>query len=375
MYKSFNGMDSTSGKEGENLVPSGSADIPQNLQDIEVLDSSSNLFITKALSVLATAHFNLPTNVSLKDLHSVAKQNLITSTQESIARELSNCPESKSLPEVEVQIDNAGKVNNLLTQIKSIEKEKHSAASDTTNKLLQQTGEQKSLTCTREGCGRKFRWPTHFKYHQLTHCGSRQYKCTVEGCDMSFYTCQRLAVHMRTHTGERPFVCSQQGCGKSFTTAGNLQNHYRIHTGEKPFACSHEGCLKTFVEYSSLKKHMLVHSGKKPFSCDTCGKTFSQSGSRNVHRKRHHVDEENSSPNSNEEKNGTDDHTENVFLEDSGNETFTFHDLTHVGVALTQDGEIGQIVTITTLPGTEVLTREPLLTAAAKKCIVYSRFI
>ncbi|XP_076350814.1 uncharacterized protein LOC143247132 isoform X3 [Tachypleus tridentatus] len=374
MYKLKPEMDNTSDKE-ENLVPTVSADIPQDFQDVEELENSSNLFITKALSVLATAHFNLPTNVSLKDLHSVAKQNLITSIQESIARELSSCSESKSLPESEVQIDNAGKVNTFLSQIKSMEKENGSTASDATSKLLQQTGGQKSFTCTREGCGRKFRWPTHFKYHKLTHSGSREYKCTVEGCDMSFYTCQRLAVHMRTHTGERPFVCSQQGCGKSFTTAGNLQNHCRIHTGEKPFACSHEGCLKTFVEYSSLKKHMLVHSGKKPFSCDICGKTFSQSGSRNVHKKRHHVDEENSSPTSNEEKNGIDDHTENVFLEDSGNETFTFHDLTHAGVALTQDGEIGQIVTITTLPGTEVLTREHLLTTVGKKCIVYSRFI
>ncbi|XP_029642313.1 zinc finger protein 26 isoform X1 [Octopus sinensis] len=147
---------------------------------------------------------------------------------------------------------------------------------------------QRSLECLYEGCGRKFSWPAHLKYHQLTHTGERQYACTSSGCKKTFYTSQRLAVHMRTHTGEKPFQCQEEGCEKAFTTAGNLKNHIRVHTGERPFVCSHAGCNRSFAEYSSLRKHKLVHTGEKPFVCYECGKTFSQSGSRTVHIKRHH---------------------------------------------------------------------------------------
>ncbi|MBN3298769.1 ZN410 protein, partial [Amia calva] len=147
---------------------------------------------------------------------------------------------------------------------------------------------EKTLKCTFEGCRRTFTWPAHLKYHLKTHKNDRTFRCCAEGCGKSFYVLQRLQVHMRTHNGEKPFVCNEKDCGKKFTTAGNLKNHKRTHTGEKPFVCEAEGCERSFAEYSSLRKHMLVHSGEKPHQCSICGKTFSQSGSRNVHmRKRH----------------------------------------------------------------------------------------
>uniref|UniRef100_A0A1A8ER29 Zinc finger protein 410 n=1 Tax=Nothobranchius korthausae TaxID=1143690 RepID=A0A1A8ER29_9TELE len=96
---------------------------------------------------------------------------------------------------------------------------------------------------------------------------------------------------MRTHNGEKPFICKEKNCGKKFTTAGNLKNHRRIHTGEKPFLCEADGCGRSFAEYSSLRKHVLVHSGEKPHVCGICGKTFSQSGSRNVHMRKRHGEE------------------------------------------------------------------------------------
>ncbi|KAK9409602.1 zinc finger protein [Crotalus adamanteus] len=118
---------------------------------------------------------------------------------------------------------------------------------------------EKKLQCTVEGCDRTFVWPTHFKYHLKTHRNDRSYTCPAKDC-----------------------------CGKQFTTAGNLKNHLRIHTGEKPFLCEAQGCGRSFAEYSSLRKHLVVHSGVKPHQCQICGKTFSQSGSRNVHMKKHH---------------------------------------------------------------------------------------
>ncbi|XP_041950711.1 zinc finger protein 410 isoform X2 [Alosa sapidissima] len=150
---------------------------------------------------------------------------------------------------------------------------------------------EKVLRCPYENCHRTFTWPAHLKYHLKTHRNDRTFRCGAEGCGKSFYVLQRLQVHMRTHNGEKPFTCPERGCGKRFTTAGNLKNHRRTHTGEKPFLCEVDNCGRSFAEYSSLRKHMLVHSGEKPHQCSVCGKTFSQSGSRNVHMRKRHGEE------------------------------------------------------------------------------------
>lgn len=150
------------------------------------------------------------------------------------------------------------------------------------------TPPEKIHRCPYESCHRTFTYPAHLKYHLKTHRNDRTFRCGAEGCGKSFYVLQRLQVHMRIHNGEKPFICSEKNCGKRFTTAGNLKNHRRTHTGEKPFLCDVDSCGRSFAEYSSLRKHMLVHSGEKPHVCSICGKTFSQSGSRNVHMKKRH---------------------------------------------------------------------------------------
>ncbi|XP_051730269.1 zinc finger protein 410 [Ctenopharyngodon idella] len=150
------------------------------------------------------------------------------------------------------------------------------------------TASEKIHRCPYESCHRTFTYPAHLKYHLKTHRNDRTFRCGAEGCGKSFYVLQRLQVHMRIHNGEKPFICNEKNCGKRFTTAGNLKNHRRTHTGEKPFLCDVDSCGRSFAEYSSLRKHMLVHSGEKPHVCSICGKTFSQSGSRNVHMKKRH---------------------------------------------------------------------------------------
>ncbi|KAM4014237.1 zinc finger protein 410 isoform 2-T3 [Anomaloglossus baeobatrachus] len=150
------------------------------------------------------------------------------------------------------------------------------------------THPEKRLRCSFHGCERSFVRPTHLRYHLKTHINDRSFTCPAEGCGKSFYVLQRLNVHMRTHNGERPFLCPEPGCQKQFTTAGNLKNHLRVHTGERPFLCDEDGCGRSFAEYSSLRKHLVVHSGAKSHRCPVCSKTFSQSGSRNAHIKKHH---------------------------------------------------------------------------------------
>ncbi|NWI61471.1 ZN410 protein, partial [Calyptomena viridis] len=137
---------------------------------------------------------------------------------------------------------------------------------------------ERKLKCTVEGCDRTFVWPAHFKYHLKTHRNDRSFTCPAEGCGKSFYVLQRLKVHMRTHNGEKPFVCTELGCGKQFTTAGNLKNHLRIHTG---------GLYSQFGNFGDIFFPLLLQ-GVKPHQCQICGKTFSQSGSRNVHMRKHH---------------------------------------------------------------------------------------
>ncbi|XP_051951625.1 zinc finger protein 410 [Xyrauchen texanus] len=160
------------------------------------------------------------------------------------------------------------------------------------------TPSDKTLRCPYENCHRTFTYPAHRKYHLKTHRNDRTFRCGAEGCEKSFYVLQRLQVHMRTHNGDKPFICTEKNCGKKFTTAGNLKNHKRTHTGEKPFLCEVDSCGRSFAEYSSLRKHMLVHSGEKPHVCSICGKTFSQSGSRNVHMKKRHGEDAAPAPDS-----------------------------------------------------------------------------
>ncbi|CAO2586890.1 Zinc finger protein 410, partial [Lemmus lemmus] len=148
---------------------------------------------------------------------------------------------------------------------------------------------EKKLRCTVEGCDRTFVWPAHFKYHLKTHRNERPFICPAEGCGRSFYVLQRLKVHMRTHSGEKPFMCHESGCGKQFTTAGNLKNHRRIHTGVQLFFWL-LNCHQTFLLSFGLSYfNTVLFTGEKPHQCQVCGKTFSQSGSRNVHMRKHHL--------------------------------------------------------------------------------------
>ncbi|XP_064622809.1 zinc finger protein 410-like [Lineus longissimus] len=234
---------------------------------------------------------------SFQSLQALAHANLLQQTQEKIAKDLGvDLPDSEQRKQEFVcDVDGCGRGFSTMGYMKC-------------HQAVHNGNAEKTLKCNVHGCNKTFSWPAHLKYHQLTHTGERLYQCGFEGCGQRFYTAQRLQVHYRTHSGERPFICPEKGCRRSFSTAGNLKNHSRVHTGERPYVCTVEGCWKCFAEHSSLRKHKLVHSGEKPFSCDICGKTFTQSGSRNVHMKRNHL---NKTP----EQDGAQTQPSNVYVE------------------------------------------------------------
>ncbi|XP_067337115.1 zinc finger protein 410 isoform X2 [Channa argus] len=176
----------------------------------------------------------------------LAHDSLIAATRAQLARDAKASQDARA-----ASITNGDHTHSL-----TADGEKRELSSRTSRPLSKQI-----LRCSFEGCCRTFTWPAHLKYHLKTHRNDRMFRCGAEGCGKSFYVLQRLQVHMRTHNGEKPFLCEADGCGRSF------------------------------AEYSSLRKHMLVHSGEKPHHCGICGKTFSQSGSRNVHMRKRHGEE------------------------------------------------------------------------------------
>ncbi|XP_064485012.1 zinc finger protein 410-like [Ornithodoros turicata] len=271
-----------------------------------------------------SASLTLLTNAkifSLREFHSVARQNLIASTQESIARQLSAWAQDDASFGKETSMQQQGDkvpalplwnnddllcLEGLLPEAPTCVESSRCDISDVPSTDLDHSTPQtttdvaasieesptakqnKELVCNEPGCGRKFIWRAHLRYHKQTHMGSRPHMCQVASCGRKFVTAQQLQVHARVHTGERPFTCQQ--CGDGFTTANNLRNHCRSkHTGERPFSCTQAGCEKRFAERSSLKKHIVVHTGEKPFVCQFCDKRFSQSSCRSTHVNKFHL--------------------------------------------------------------------------------------
>ena len=71
----------------------------------------------------------------------------------------------------------------------------------------------------------------HLRDHSRMHTNDRPYICKI--CSQGFMRSSTLKVHSRIHSGERPYICPFPGCGKTFTESGNLNTHKKLHNPEK----------------------------------------------------------------------------------------------------------------------------------------------
>lgn len=105
-----------------------------------------------------------------------------------------------------------------------------------------------------------FRTRGHLKDHERTHTNERPYNCTV--CDRRFRRSSTLKVHLRIHSGERPYACTYPGCGKTFTESGNLNTHKKLHKKineeDKNTKILKTNSASAFVPYRSKSKKLNI---------------------------------------------------------------------------------------------------------------------
>ncbi|ORY53743.1 hypothetical protein BCR33DRAFT_693184 [Rhizoclosmatium globosum] len=114
----------------------------------------------------------------------------------------------------------------------------------------------------------------------------RSHTCTWEGCDKTFPKPSLLQSHLNVHRLLRPYECTI--CFAAFTRNHDLRRHNRSvhHIGNiKPFQC--QFCPVAFSRNHDLKRHeRCVHQvGGKEAHCRRCNKLFTRSDSARFHEK------------------------------------------------------------------------------------------
>uniref|UniRef100_A0A182NC86 C2H2-type domain-containing protein n=1 Tax=Anopheles dirus TaxID=7168 RepID=A0A182NC86_9DIPT len=141
-------------------------------------------------------------------------------------------------------------------------------------------------------CGKDFTEWNRLKQHMANkHPAPDQeaFPCDYEGCRFSYKTRKGLTAHRKTHnpnfTRPVPKKCVCETCGKTFSSSGTLKKHSYIHTGILPFHC--EICDKKHPTAHKLKVHMMRHQGIKNYECSLCGLKKTTSDELKAHMNNH----------------------------------------------------------------------------------------
>lgn len=109
--------------------------------------------------------------------------------------------------------------------------------------------------------------------------------CIFPGCVFIAATDLMLVRHqVAAHAVDG--VCQYMTCNYTSKSPTGLWRHMWRHYVKIKRVCTK--CPYTCYDLCNYRRHMLTHIGAKPFSCDVCGARFTQSGSRNTHRRRAH---------------------------------------------------------------------------------------
>ena len=134
------------------------------------------------------------------------------------------------------------------------------------------------LKCDREGCGKKYRYPSHLKRHIHTqHSKIARPVCPI--CSMSFGADDYLKMHMKYVHGNKALKCGHEGCQKAFKHPITLHVHIRLKHSDKPMVFTCSICEKLYHSKKSLKKHIkYLHDKSQELICpqEGCEQAFSE---------------------------------------------------------------------------------------------------
>ena len=133
---------------------------------------------------------------------------------------------------------------------------------------------------------------------------------------------------------DRPFSCDQ--CGRKFIRITHLRRHMRIHTGERPFLC--HICGRRYARGDYLRAHIQAHRKERMHKCKVCGEVFLDLMRFSEHCRSHSI----------EEFELADMRTDRKVT--GGAEVYQ---PTSREMAAVIDGELGEIVSMVTIPTSE----------------------
>ena len=137
-------------------------------------------------------------------------------------------------------------------------------------KVMDETRQAKrnTLSCPRDGCDFTTPRPDHMELHELRHQGIRAYSCYLDGCPYKAYTASALKTHEMRHRGEKLQVCDI--CRRAFTDTSTRDRHRRR---------KHPGATRA-------KKAKKI---RPLLSCDVdqCPYTTRRPDQMDLHKKRH----------------------------------------------------------------------------------------
>ena len=81
----------------------------------------------------------------------------------------------------------------------------------------------------------------------------------------------------------KPYPCRAKTCGKSFTQSGSRNRHEESHPKIKPYSCQH--CGESFLKASDRNHHKRSHPEEISYPCQYCGLLFTRLYSCARHQK------------------------------------------------------------------------------------------